>query len=468
MLSPGSDDDSDGIHGWSVFSRTSDNPINDLILLQNLSRDTSSCHCDSTSSESDDLLVVANKSDPQLDQHNNSVEYEVVGIDVNPTDLEIQIHSEHSEQQRQIFTRESILNSPLLLAATAEVVQARQDPDSIQVGTDANNQFYSSEIYSLTDNYLNRNTHEIHEKRGVVNQIRKLWKRYHATIYAILAGILIGTIMTFVIMAGIRQTSRSRDNSSPMLSDEATMSSSSLSPVSTSPTIPSKSPTVLPKIPFAPISSIPSLEIKRTIQPSSSTSSQHPSIVSSLDVPSRKIHSSYPSKSRFNTTQKPQKIVNASNVPAISNTTNSTIEVLESLAAIIPGFPNATSEEDQVIRRDTIKELCISLSGVLAIMNPTSPQYRAMQWVIKDDPLMPTSRLTVLQRYVLSVFYFSTNRNVSWISCGPPEGKTDCSSEALRFLGSAPECNWLGITCDSTNKITSINIRKYLKCVILT
>lgn len=122
-------------------------------------------------------------------------------------------------------------------------------------------------------------------------------------------------------------------------------------------------------------------------------------------------------------------------------------------------FPSGTSEDAQ--RRADIIALFISISGVLVLLDKNSPQFKALQWILNDDPLVLMANDTpeIIQRYTLGTLFFATNGNTSWLTCGPPTGTTPCSSELRRFLSGAPECVWLGVTCDADRKITGVNIR---------
>ena len=78
-----------------------------------------------------------------------------------------------------------------------------------------------------------------------------------------------------------------------------------------------------------------------------------------------------------------------------------------------------------------------------SLSDTNSPQSKAAAWMSANTGICP-SDANVLQRYVLGVLYFATNGE-SWI-------------DPLGFLSSANECNWTGIECDSSNKVTSIAI----------
>jgi hypothetical protein len=119
-----------------------------------------------------------------------------------------------------------------------------------------------------------------------------------------------------------------------------------------------------------------------------------------------------------------------------------------------------SSEEET--RRADIKSMLISISGVIVLLDSWSPQSRAMQWIMSDDPMNLYVKDTpmIVQRYSLATLYFATNGDKSWNSCGPNKETTVCQSDSMRFLSGEPECSWLGINCDYSQAITGINIRK--------
>jgi hypothetical protein len=148
------------------------------------------------------------------------------------------------------------------------------------------------------------------------------------------------------------------------------------------------------------------------------------------------------------------------------------------LPTITPSDPvrtNAPSVEssfsdEEVQRRADITSMVITVSGMLALLDPQSPQFQAMQWILNDDPLqlLASDKPQILQRYVLATLYFSTNGDTRWDSCGPPSGTTPCGNVVQRFLSGAPGCMWLGVNCDVNQEIEGINIRKYIQIFLIT
>jgi len=94
------------------------------------------------------------------------------------------------------------------------------------------------------------------------------------------------------------------------------------------------------------------------------------------------------------------------------------------------------------------------LSGFIVLDNPESPQSKASEWIINDDPLRLSTddRPEIVQRYALATLYFATGNN--WEKCASPiEEETPCDDIMTRFLSGAPSCRWMGIICDANSFI---------------
>ena len=90
-----------------------------------------------------------------------------------------------------------------------------------------------------------------------------------------------------------------------------------------------------------------------------------------------------------------------------------------------------------------------------ALLDRTSAQYQAMDWLAYHDPaqlnLHETERSILLDRYVLAVFYFSTN-GPNWTFQG-------------RHLTNTPICEWGGIACNGLGSIVAVLIGTSLDSV---
>jgi hypothetical protein len=103
-------------------------------------------------------------------------------------------------------------------------------------------------------------------------------------------------------------------------------------------------------------------------------------------------------------------------------------------------------------QQQEISAIAISISGQQLIDDEYSPQRKAYLWIVYDDTEFqntnePLNHDAVVQRYVLSVFYFATNGPLwvenNWLSGG--------------------ECidTWTGIKCNSQNQVISFVLGKF-------
>lgn len=123
-----------------------------------------------------------------------------------------------------------------------------------------------------------------------------------------------------------------------------------------------------------------------------------------------------------------------------------------------------------------------------ALDDPNSPVSLAREWMIKHnnhlDPTDEHQHSNVLQRYVLAFFYFHTSRasQGGWKHCNPPQtGEKDACRHKLlesygvegvyfdqymvensfRWLSSAHECQWAGVSCDEDYRVISLQLGDY-------
>jgi hypothetical protein len=97
-----------------------------------------------------------------------------------------------------------------------------------------------------------------------------------------------------------------------------------------------------------------------------------------------------------------------------------------------------TAAPRDIDRFNEILEMFKPLSGEAVLQDPTSPQFRAVEWLTFDDQAqLETSDDELEQRYLLAVLYFSmTGEN--WV-------------DSTKFLSGGSSCDWKGITCDTTS-----------------
>ena len=75
------------------------------------------------------------------------------------------------------------------------------------------------------------------------------------------------------------------------------------------------------------------------------------------------------------------------------------------------------------------------------ILDKTSPQHKAINWIASDKRIDPYGPFTV-QRYALAVLYFSTNGD-SW---------------SRTFLSDENECSWYGVSCNEDGFIVGLEL----------
>ncbi|CAB9511236.1 leucine Rich Repeat [Seminavis robusta] len=99
----------------------------------------------------------------------------------------------------------------------------------------------------------------------------------------------------------------------------------------------------------------------------------------------------------------------------------------------------------------------------------TEPHQKALNWIIHQDPSqLPPDSVHLLQRFILTQFYYSTSQASPWKFCGAATGAqtAECYFQFLnqefineRWLSGVSECRWAGCTCEGeTENITSIDI----------
>lgn len=112
-------------------------------------------------------------------------------------------------------------------------------------------------------------------------------------------------------------------------------------------------------------------------------------------------------------------------------------------------FSQTHVDTEDVIRIEEITSLISMVSSENDLTNSSSPQSKALNWIIKEDPLrLDSSSSHLLQRYGAMVLYFSLGGGGWFFS-------TDFASEKH-------ECEWFGITCfgGGSPVITEISLRQ--------
>jgi len=182
------------------------------------------------------------------------------------------------------------------------------------------------------------------------------------------------------------------------------------------------------------------------------------------------------------------------------------------------GTSTETTASVAMAREEEIRQLGVqtrisqALEGGASVSQTSvsgSPYARAMEWILYDDPMqLGFTDDNLLQRYALSLFYFSTilNEEEEWKECNPPPplptddaangdngrsqlcyyqellssvhlgllggGFSDAhginyhgnqyvlynEAVAHRWLSGAHECMWAGLFCEEPKKVTHIRL----------
>ena len=104
-------------------------------------------------------------------------------------------------------------------------------------------------------------------------------------------------------------------------------------------------------------------------------------------------------------------------------------------------------ECESLSREEAYQLVLLAVTDGPVLANPTTPQGMALRFLLNDDSaqLDPCEVPTIVQRYALATFYFSTD--------GEDWENND------RWLSSSDECNWHGITCNG-GSVTDIDLCK--------
>jgi hypothetical protein len=159
----------------------------------------------------------------------------------------------------------------------------------------------------------------------------------------------------------------------------------------------------------------------------------------------------------------------------IAIVTSATYAALHINDSLTTGPPSSAPTTERA--REGIVDRLIAIVGESNLLNPTSAQARAADWLINKDPMaLDADADSLVQRYLLVLFYLSTTENRPWLSCNPPTGDSDddCDFSRLvsgdplglfyanitwgRWLSGKNECEWAGIQCDEFNQTRSIDL----------
>jgi hypothetical protein len=86
---------------------------------------------------------------------------------------------------------------------------------------------------------------------------------------------------------------------------------------------------------------------------------------------------------------------------------------------------------------------------------PSTPQNDALIWLAENPNLNDYSEARLIQRYILAVFYFSTNGD-DWLYCGRSDATCGGDPDEASWLSESSECVWLGIECTDNESVDRI------------
>ncbi len=110
-------------------------------------------------------------------------------------------------------------------------------------------------------------------------------------------------------------------------------------------------------------------------------------------------------------------------------------------------------------RQGSLYELIRGISDETKLYDDTTPQHAAFQWLLNEDPaqVCPEDVISVEQRYILSLLYFSTNGD-NWLTCNRAEAPELKPCSFSRYLSADDECLWMGTASANCNADGTLRI----------
>ena len=100
-----------------------------------------------------------------------------------------------------------------------------------------------------------------------------------------------------------------------------------------------------------------------------------------------------------------------------------------------------------------LREILSLASSEADLLDPSTPQHQAMQWLINEDPadlpLREAKPERLRERYILAVLYNATG-GPAW-------------TDNTNFLSEKSVCEWAGVFCGNENSIVDLDFRKYME-----
>ena len=152
-------------------------------------------------------------------------------------------------------------------------------------------------------------------------------------------------------------------------------------------------------------------------------------------------HPLVPSKSTITTTTNPTPTRPPRTRPPTQPPTRGEPTTPSPVVSLPPSPPCPDENQD-----DFLLELLSEVTDPSLLLDMSTPQGMAYFFLLDEVPSYICSP-TVVQRYSLSVFYFSTEGS-RW-------------TEDSGWLSRRQECEWFGVECNSNGLVTSLSLGKY-------
>mmetsp|Transcript_14530 Transcript_14530/g.30555 ORF Transcript_14530/g.30555 Transcript_14530/m.30555 type:complete len:529 (+) Transcript_14530:57-1643(+) len=207
-----------------------------------------------------------------------------------------------------------------------------------------------------------------------------------------------------------------------------------------------------------------------TGSPSASITTANPTAITTTESPTVDVSTISPTAGATSSVPSP--------IPTTTSPTPKPTPVFIAPTTPAPTFPcNLTPEE----RARNITELAQDVSNPADIATPGSPQQRALDWIINEDAMVACPSDMLIQRYVLAVFYYSTDGD-NWKICNAPDdfGSTEAIESANQacnltttnataifpddirgtnaWLSPDSECLWGGVSCYPEDSPSAFNV----------
>jgi Leucine-rich repeat (LRR) protein len=111
-----------------------------------------------------------------------------------------------------------------------------------------------------------------------------------------------------------------------------------------------------------------------------------------------------------------------------------------------------------LVRSSLLLDVLASVSSFEALIDETTSEYRAYQWLDKFDEMILCAHAhsKVVQRYIMVLFYFAMNGN-EWSNCRASNSiDFGVCTGGQRWLEESHECEWFGLSCEGDGKPEAI------------